>query len=232
MKIFEQFYKRDVTLKTQKKYIMSTLVGKKAPCFTAPAVVNGSEIVQDFSLDQFLGKQHVVFFFYPADFTFVCPTEIIAFERKMEEFKKRNVAVVGCSTDSEFSHWKWLQTEQNDGGIKGVKYPLVADASKTIAENYGVMAGEYNYNDEGEATFEGAPVAYRGLFLIDKEGIVRHQVVNDLPLGRSVDETLRMVDALQFFEENGEVCPADWHRGEEAMQATFDGVADYLGSHK
>jgi len=211
---------------------MSTLVGKKAPSFTAPAVVNGNEIVQDFSLDQFLGKQHVVFYFYPADFTFVCPTEIIAFERKIEEFKKRNVAVIGCSTDSEFSHWKWLQTEQNDGGIKGVKYPLVADSSKTIAENYGVMAGEYNYNDEGEATFEGAPVAYRGLFLIDKEGIVRHQVINDSPLGRSVDETLRMVDALQFFEENGEVCPADWHRGEEAMEATFDGVANYLGSHK
>lgn len=211
---------------------MSTLVGKKAPNFSAPAVINGSEIVQDFSLDQFLGKQHVVFYFYPADFTFVCPTEIIAFERKIEEFKKRNVAVIGCSTDSEFSHWKWLQTEQNDGGIKGVKYPLVADSSKTIAENYGVMAGEYNYNDEGEAIFEGAPVAYRGLFLIDKEGIVRHQVINDLPLGRSVDETLRMVDALQFFEKNGEVCPADWHRGEEAMQATFDGVADYLGSHK
>ena len=211
---------------------MSTLVGKKAPSFTAPAVVNGNEIVQDFSLNQFLGKQHVVFYFYPADFTFVCPTEIIAFERKIEEFKKRNVAVIGCSTDSEFSHWKWLQTEQNDGGIKGVKYPLVADSSKTIAENYGVMAGEYNYNDEGEATFEGAPVAYRGLFLIDKEGIVRHQVINDSPLGRSVDETLRMVDALQFFEENGEVCPADWHRGEEAMEATFDGVANYLGSHK
>ncbi len=218
--------------KHKKNYIMSTLVGKKAPGFSAPAVVNGTEIVKDFSLDQFLGKQHVVFYFYPADFTFVCPTEIIAFQRKIAEFEKRNVAVVGCSTDSEFSHWKWLQTEQNDGGIKGVKYPLVADSSKTIAENYGVMAGEYDYNDNGEATFNGAPVAYRGLFLIDKEGIVRHQVVNDLPLGRSVDETLRMVDALQFFEENGEVCPADWHRGEEAMKATFDGVADYLGSHK
>ncbi len=211
---------------------MSILVGKKAPNFSAPAVINGSEIVQNFSLDQFLGKQHVIFYFYPADFTFVCPTEIIAFQRKMEEFEKRNVAVIGCSTDSEFSHWKWLQTEQNDGGIKGVKYPLVADSAKTIAENYGVLAGEYNYNDEGEASFEGAPVAYRGLFLIDKEGIVRHQVVNDLPLGRSVDETLRMVDALQFFEKNGEVCPADWHSGEEAMKATFDGVADYLGSHK
>jgi len=211
---------------------MNTLVGKKAPVFSAPAVVNGNEIVQDFSLDQFLGKQHVVFFFYPADFTFVCPTEIIAFEKKMAEFKKRNVAVVGCSTDSEYSHWKWLQTEQNDGGIKGVKYPLVADSSKVIAENYGVLAGEYDFNDEGETTFVGAPVAYRGLFLIDKDGIVRHQVVNDLPLGRSVDETLRMVDALQFFENNGEVCPADWHSGEKAMEATFDGVAEYLGSNK
>lgn len=211
---------------------MGTLVGKKAPKFSAPAVINGNQIVKDFSLEQFIGKNHVVFFFYPADFTFVCPTEIIAFQRKMEAFENRNVAVVGCSTDSEFSHWKWLQTEQNDGGIKGVKYPLVADSAKTIAENYGVLAGDYEYNDNGEAVFIGAPVAFRGLFLLDKEGVVRHQVVNDLPLGRSIDEALRVVDALQFFEENGEVCPADWHKGEDAMKATFDGVAEYLETHK
>ncbi len=209
---------------------MSVLVGKKAPVFHANAVVNGGEVVADFSLEQFIGKKHVVFYFYPADFTFVCPTEIIAFQEKMAEFEKRNVEVIGCSVDSEFSHWKWLQTELNDGGIKGVKYPLVADNTKTIAENYGVLAGEYDYNENGEIIFTGTPMAYRGLFLIDKEGIVRHQVVNDMPLGRSIDETLRMVDALQFFENNGEVCPADWHSGEEAMKPTHEGVADFLGN--
>lgn len=207
------------------------LVGKKAPLFKAPAVVNGSEIVSDFSLEQFIGKKEVVFYFYPADFTFVCPTEIVAFQKKIEEFEKRGVEVVACSTDSEFSHWKWLQTEQKDGGIKGVKYPVVADTAKTISENFGVLAGHYEYDDDGNARFEGAPVAYRGLFLIDKEGVVRHQVVNDMPLGRSIDETLRMVDALQFFEENGEVCPADWHEGEDAMKASQEGVSDYLANH-
>lgn len=210
---------------------MSVLIGKKAPHFKANAIVNGSDIVENFSLDQYLGKKHVVFFFYPADFTFVCPTEIVAFQEKMEEFEKRNVAVVGCSVDSEFSHWKWLQTEQRDGGIKGVKYPIVADSSKTISENYDVLAGKYDYDDEGNAIFIGSPVAYRGLFLLDKEGIVRHQVVNDLPLGRSIDETLRMVDALQYFEENGEVCPANWHSGKEALKPTQEGIANYLSNH-
>lgn len=211
---------------------MSVLVGKKAPSFTAPAVVDGGEIVPEFTLDQFLGKKYVIFYFYPADFTFVCPTEIIAFQKKIEEFEKRGVAVVGCSTDSEFSHWKWLQTEQDDGGIKGVKYPIVADSAKTIAENFGILAGEYDFNEEGEAIYSGAPVAYRATFLIDKKGVVRHQVVNDLPLGRSVNEALRMVDALIFHEENGEVCPADWKEGEEAMKPSQEGVADYLGKHK
>ena len=208
---------------------MSVLVGKKAPVFKAKAVINGSEIV-DFSLDQFINKKYVIFFFYPADFTFVCPTEIIAFQDKIEEFEKRNVAVVGCSVDSEFSHWKWLQTELKDGGIKGVKFPLVSDFSKTISENYDVLAGEYDYNDEGEATFIGEPLAYRGLFLIDKQGIVRHQLVNDLPLGRNIDEAIRMVDALQFFEENGEVCPANWHAGKKAMKPTQHGVSEYLSA--
>jgi peroxiredoxin (alkyl hydroperoxide reductase subunit C) len=209
---------------------MSVLVGKKAPVFKANAVVNGSEFVENFSLEQYLGKKHVVFFFYPLDFTFVCPTEILAFQEKMEEFDKRNVAVVGCSVDSDHSHWAWLQTELNAGGIKGVKYPLVSDLDKTITSNYGILAGEYDYDDEkDEESFSGAAVAYRGLFLIDKEGVVRHQVVNDLPLGRSIDEAIRMVDALQFFEENGEVCPANWKPGEEAMTATHEGVADYLG---
>ncbi len=207
---------------------MAVLVGKKAPSFKAKAVVNGGEIVENFSLDQYLGKKIVIFYFYPADFTFVCPTEIIAFQDKIEEFDKRNVAIVGCSVDSEFAHWKWLQTERRDGGIKGVKYPLVADSSKTISENYDVLAGSYDYNDDGEATFTGAPVAYRGLFLIDKQGIVRHQVVNDLPIGRSIEEAIRVVDALQFFEENGEVCPADWHKGDKGLKATQEGIADFL----
>ena len=205
------------------------LVGKKAPVFSADAVINGGEFVENFSLEQFIGKKHVVFFFYPLDFTFVCPTEIIAFQEKLAEFEKRNVAVVGCSIDSKFSHWAWLDTELKAGGIKGVKFPIVSDLSKTISANYDVLAGEFDYNDEGELTFKGGPVAYRGLFLIDKEGIVRHQVVNDLPLGRSVTEALRMVDALQHVEEFGEVCPADWHKGEEAMKATHEGVADFLG---
>ncbi len=209
---------------------MAVLVGKKAPSFSEMAVINGEEIVENFSLEQYKGKKYVVFFFYPADFTFVCPTEIIAFQDKIEEFENRDVAVVGCSTDTEFSHWKWLQTEQKDGGIKGVKFPLVADTAKTIAENYDVLAGEYDYDEEDNAVFVGDPKAYRGLFLIDKEGVVRHQVVNDMPLGRSVSEAIRMVDALQFFEENGEVCPANWQKGEKALTATQKGIAEYLST--
>lgn len=210
---------------------MAVLVGKKAPLFEAEAVVNGGEFVEKFTLEQYIGKKYVVFFFYPLDFTFVCPTEILAFQEHIEEFEKRNVAVVGCSIDSKFSHWAWLNTEKKDGGIKGVKYPLVSDLSKTISQNYDVLAGDYLYNEDEEMDFDGAPVAYRGLFLIDKQGVVRHQVVNDMPLGRSVKETLRMVDALQFFEENGEVCPADWHEGEEGMKETHEGVSAYLAKH-
>ena len=208
---------------------MAVLVGKKAPSFNAPAVVNGGEFVEDFSLEQFIGKKYVLFFFYPADFTFVCPTEIIAFQEKMDEFNDRNVAVVGCSVDSKHSHWKWLQTELKDGGIKGVKYPLVADSPMTIAENYDVLAGAYEYNEAGEASYIGIPEAYRGLFLIDKNGVVRHQIVNDMPLGRSVDEALRLVDALQYSEEHGEVCPANWHKGDRALKENADSIASYLG---
>ena len=208
---------------------MSVLVGKKAPIFYADAVINGGEFVENFSLEQYLGNKHVVFFFYPLDFTFVCPTEILAFQDKIEAFEQRNVALVACSIDSKFSHWAWLNTELKDGGIRGVKYPIVSDLSKSISENFGVLAGEYEYNENGEMVFNGAPVAYRGLFLIDKNGIVRHQVVNDLPLGRSIDEALRMVDALQYFEENGEVCPANWKKGEEALKATHEGISNYLG---
>ncbi len=207
---------------------MSVLVGKKAPSFNTSAVIKGNQIVEDFSLEQYLGEKYVLFYFYPADFTFVCPTEILAFQERLPEFEERNVAVVGCSVDSAFSHWKWLQTELKDGGIKGVKYPLVADLSKTISENYDVLAGSYDYSETGESIFNGTPMAYRGLFLIDKEGVVRHQVVNDMPLGRSTDEALRMIDALQYYEENGEVCPVNWKKGDKALKPTQEGIADYL----
>jgi peroxiredoxin 2/4 len=207
---------------------MSVLVGKKAPLFKASAVVNGGEIVSGFSLDQFIGKKHVVFFFYPKDFTFVCPTELHAFQEKLGEFEKRNVALVGCSTDTEYSHWGWLQLPKQKGGIQGITYPLVADTTKTISASYGVLTGEYGFNDDGELVATGSMIAYRGLFLIDKNGVVRHQVVNDLPLGRNVDEALRMVDALQFNEENGEVCPANWTQGKSALKATAEGVSTYL----
>lgn len=210
---------------------MSTLVGKKAPAFKAAAVVNGGEIVQGFSLDQYLGKNHVLFFFYPKDFTFVCPSELHAFQSALGEFESRNVKVVACSTDTEESHWAWLQTPKNKGGIEGVKYPIVADTSKTISESYGVLAGEYDYDMDGNLIANGPMIAYRGLYLIDKNGTVMHQLVNFFPLGRNVDEALRMVDALQYFEEHGEVCPANWKKGDEAMKPSFEGVADYLGKH-
>lgn len=209
---------------------MSVLVGKKAPSFSANAVVNGNEIVENYSLDQFFGKKYVVLFFYPADFTFVCPTELIAFQDSLGEFESRDVAVVAASTDSAFSHWKWLQTPQNDGGIQGVTYPIISDQTLMISSNYDVLAGEMDYNDEGEPTFVGNPQAYRGLFLIDKDGIVRHQVVNDMPLGRNVEEVLRLVDALQFTEEHGEVCPANWKKGKEGLKATQEGISDYLSN--
>jgi peroxiredoxin (alkyl hydroperoxide reductase subunit C) len=207
------------------------LVGKKAPLFKASAVINGEEIVEDFSLEQYIGKKHVVFFFYPKDFTFVCPTELHAFQEKLKEFESRNCAVVGCSTDTEQSHWGWLQLDKKSGGIKGVTYPLVADTTKIISINFDTLLGDYDVNDNGDLVATGEMIAFRGLFLIDKEGVVRHQLINDLPLGRNVDEALRMVDALQFFEEKGEVCPANWSKGKEGLKDTHAGVADYLGKH-
>ncbi|MFA6716110.1 MAG: peroxiredoxin [Victivallales bacterium] len=195
---------------------MCTLVTKEAPDFTAKAVMPDNTIKEDFKLSSLRGK-HVVLFFYPMDFTFVCPTEIIAFDRKLDEFKKRGTEVVGVSTDSQFSHFAWKNTAPENGGIGNVQFPLVADLSKNISRDYGVLFG-------GE-------VALRGLFLIDKEGIVRHCVINDLPLGRSVDEAIRIVDALQFFEKNGEVCPANWHKGADGMRPNADGVASYLAKH-
>lgn len=208
-----------------------SLVGKKAPSFKAGAVINGGQVIADFSLDQFIGDKYVLFFFYPKDFTFVCPTELHAFQSRLEEFKSRGCEVVACSTDTEESHWGWLQMEKKQGGIQGVTYPIVADTSKTISMNYGVLAGDYDYNDEGQTVATGPMIAYRGLFLIDKKGIVMHQLVNFFPLGRNVDEALRMVDALKHFDENGEVCPADWSQGKDAMKATRDGVNNYLATH-
>jgi peroxiredoxin (alkyl hydroperoxide reductase subunit C) len=207
------------------------LIGKKAPAFKAQAVLFGGEIVNDFSLDQYIGKKEVILFFYPKDFTFVCPTELHAFQDKLAEFEKRNVAVVACSTDTEQSHWGWLQTPKEKGGIQGVTYPIVADTTKTISMNYDVLAGDYELDADNNLIATGPMIAFRGLFLIDKNGIIRHLLINDLPLGRSVDEAIRMVDALQFNEENGEVCPANWTKGKEAMQATHNGVADYLAKH-
>jgi peroxiredoxin (alkyl hydroperoxide reductase subunit C) len=210
---------------------MSVLVGKKAPHFSAPAVVNGGEFVSDFSLDQFLGKQNVILFFYPKDFTFVCPTELHAFQEKLAEFESRHTAVIGVSTDTEQCHWAWLQTPKNHGGIQGVKYPLVADSNKTISSSFDVLNGEFGVDEDGHLTASSEMIAYRGLFLIDKAGTVRHQLVNDLPLGRSVDEALRVVDALNFFEQHGEVCPANWAPGKDAMKADHAGVAAYLAKH-
>jgi len=210
---------------------MSVLVGKKAPVFQTNAVINGNEIVEGFSLEQYKGKKYVVLFFYPADFTFVCPTELLAFQDKLAEFESRNVQVVGASVDSAFSHWKWLQTPQNEGGIKGVNYPIITDQTLLISSSFDVLAGGMDYDDDGEEVFVGTPQAYRGLFLIDKDGIVRHQVINDMPIGRSVEEALRVVDALQFTEEHGEVCPANWKKGDKALKASQEGISDYL-SHK
>lgn len=210
---------------------MAVLVGKKAPKFNAQAVINGIEFTENYSLEQFEGNKYVILFFYPKDFTFVCPTELFAFQEKLAEFEKRNVQLVAVSTDTEQSHWGWLQMPKNAGGIQGVTYPLVADTNKTISKNYDVLAGDYFYDDEDQLQASGELIAYRGLFLIDKEGIVRHQVVNDLPLGRNVDEALRMVDALQFTEEHGEACPANWSSEKEGLKATHEGVADYLSNH-
>mgnify|MGYP003634918084 FL=1 len=206
---------------------MSVLVGKSAPSFNASAVVNG-RIVENFSLDQYKGSKYVILFFYPKDFTFVCPTELHAFQDSLGEFESRDVAIVGCSTDTEMSHWGWLQVDRDKGGIGGVTYPLVADTNKTISTDYDVLVGDYEIDEFGDLAVEGELIAYRGLFLIDKEGIVQHQLVNNLPLGRSIREAIRMVDALQHFEENGEVCPMDWEKGSEAMEATHESTAAYL----
>jgi peroxiredoxin (alkyl hydroperoxide reductase subunit C) len=195
---------------------MSVLVGKKAPDFKATAIMADGSINADFSLSDFKDK-YVVLFFYPLDFTFVCPTELIAFSKRIKEFEARNTQVIGCSIDSQFTHIAWRNTPVENGGIGAVAYPLVADVKHQICQAYDVE-------------FADAGVAYRGSFLIDREGTVRHQVVNDLPLGRNVDEMLRMIDALQFTEKYGEVCPAGWNKGDEGMKPTEEGVASYLAN--
>ena len=210
---------------------MAVLVGKKAPEFSAKAIVDGGVEESNFSLGKYIGKKNVILFFYPKDFTFVCPTELHAFQEKLSDFKSRNTEVVACSTDTEKSHWGWLQLEKSKGGIKGVTYPIVADTNKTISKNFDVLKGDYFINENDELEADNELIAYRGLFLIDKNGIVQHQVVNNLPLGRSVDEAIRMVDALTFVEENGEVCPANWVKGKEGMNESHDSVANYLSKH-
>ena len=194
---------------------MSSLVTKPAPDFTATAVMPDNSFAE-LTLSSYEGK-YVVLFFYPLDFTFVCPSEIIAFDKAVAKFKAKNTAVIGVSVDSHFTHLAWKETPRNEGGIGPIQYPLVADLNKKIAASYGVLLE--------------AGIALRGLFLIDKKGVVRHALVNDLPLGRSVDEALRLVDALQFHEQNGDVCPANWHEGEEAMKPSAKGVAEYLAKH-
>lgn len=195
---------------------MSVLVGKEAPEFNVKAVVNGREIVDEYSLSSLRGK-YVLLFFYPLDFTFVCPTELHAFQENLAQFEEKNVQVLGCSVDSWHSHLAWLNTPKVAGGIQGITYPLLSDFNKTISQDYDVLK-------------EDLGASYRGLFLIDKEGIVRHQLVNDLPLGRNVDEALRLVDALQFSEQYGEVCPANWNKNEKSMKASQEGLVEYFAN--
>lgn len=192
---------------------MGVLVGKKAPDFKATAVVNGSDF-KEVKLSDYQGK-YVVMFFYPLDFTFVCPTELHAFQEKLDTFKKLNCEVLGVSIDSHFSHLAWLNTPRSEGGIKGVTYPVIADIHKTISRDYDVLIPE-------------AGIALRGTFLIDKNGVVQQQTINNLPLGRSVDEMIRLLEALQYTETHGEVCPANWKKGETAMKATQEGLKSYF----
>ena len=196
---------------------MSVLVQRKAPDFTAAAIMPNNTIEENFNLTQYLDGKIGVLFFYPLDFTFVCPSEIIAFNNHLKEFKDRNVKVIGVSIDSHFTHLAWKNTPVNKGGIGQVQFPLVSDLKKEISRDYGILIND--------------AIALRGTFLIDQQGIVRHQLVNDLPLGRSLEEALRMVDALKFHQENGEVCPMGWNKGKQAIKASVDGVAEFLSKN-
>ena len=194
------------------------LVTKKAPDFTATAVLADGQIVEDFNLMENLGDKGAVLFFYPLDFTFVCPSEIIAFSHRANEFTERGINVIGVSVDSQFSHFAWRETPVNEGGIGRINFPLVADLTKQISRDYDVLLDE--------------AVALRGSFLIDADGTIRHAVINDLPLGRNIDEMIRMVDTMLFTNEHGEVCPAGWVKGDEGMKADTEGVAEYLAKHE
>jgi peroxiredoxin (alkyl hydroperoxide reductase subunit C) len=193
------------------------LVTKKAPDFTATTVLGNNQIVDNFNLYENLGEKGAVLFFYPLDFTFVCPSELIAFDHRLDAFTERGINVIGVSVDSQFSHFAWKNTPVNQGGIGQVRYPLVADLTKQISRDYDVLLGD--------------SVALRGSFLLDKDGTVRHAVINDLPLGRNIDEMLRMIDAMLFTNEHGEVCPAGWAKGDAGMKASTEGVAEYLSAH-
>ncbi len=197
---------------------MAVLVGKAAPDFTAATVMPDNSIEASFNLKSYIKGKYAVLFFYPLDFTFVCPSEILAFDHRLKEFKDRNCEVIAVSVDSQYTHLAWKNTPVNNGGLGNVQFPMVADLTHEIARDYDVLTGN------------GA-VAFRGTFLIDRDGMVRHQVVNDLPLGRNIDEAIRMLDALQFFEQHGEVCPAGWNKGKAGMKATTEGVAEYLSQH-
>ncbi len=197
---------------------MSVLVGRNAPDFTANAVMPDNSINEKFNLKEYLNGEMGILFFYPLDFTFVCPSEIIAFNKRLEAFKDRGVKVIAVSVDSHFTHLAWKNTAVKDGGIGNVQFPMVADLTKQISKDYDVLCDE--------------AIAFRGTFLIDKAGVVRHQVINDLPLGRNIDEAIRMVDTLVFHEKHGEVCPAGWQKGDEGMKADTAGVADYLTKHE
>lgn len=209
------------------------LVTKPAPDFTADAVM-GDNTIKEISLSDYRGKK-VVLFFYPLDFTFVCPTEIIAFDKKLSEFEKRNVQVLGCSVDSKWAHLAWKNTDVNKGGIGNIKYPLVADITKSMARDYDVLMGALDAtvitDDEQRETSVGGDITLRGSFLIDEDGVVRHELRNDEPLGRNIDDMLRMVDVLAHHQEFGDVCPAGWQKGEDAMQDNPESVANYLSKN-
>lgn len=197
---------------------MANLIGKMAPDFTAAAVLGNNSIEENFTLKTYLNKSIGFLFFYPMDFTFVCPSEILAFNNRLEEFNKRNAKLVGISTDTHFTHLAWKKTPVNQGGIGQIQFPLIADISKAITQSYDVLTKDF--------------VAFRASFLIDQEGIVRHQILNDLPFGRNIDEALRMIDALLFHQQHGEVCPAGWNKGQSGMKATAEGVASYLAQNE
>tara|TARA_B100001758_G_C18319876_1_gene562621 strand:- start:199 stop:768 length:570 start_codon:yes stop_codon:yes gene_type:complete len=186
---------------------MSLVIGKKAPKFSATAVIHGEKVMRDYDLEQFIDKKYVLLFFYTKDFSGICPSELHDFQQRLDKFKEKNVEVIGCSTDSEETHLAWLNTEKENGGVKGVTFTLIADTTKTISTNYGTLAGEYDLDENGQLVATGPMIPYRGLFLIDKKGIIQHVLINHFTLVRNVDEALRMVDALQYFEEKGKFCP-------------------------